>query len=358
MDGGLQITCAVAPLTNVSHDVIIPSKIVSDLQCLSSVNLPSYVVRDVDDTTTQTVEYAISNLTAYDCVTEAVDGDGNDDGVSDGSINHVCDMVDVTTDSNDNGTMFDDSRDDDIEISGDYIDYMLKDNKWLGGDKLVKEQHISQLCVTVAKCGQVLHLARDTVFNGHLGQRKPSDNGSNSSSQLTRELLIRLGLLLCTIFCWLLSATFFYFDPVFATAGRPQESRTDQRVVQGVISEPVETCMTIQHRFQQATDWARLHDEYGQIAYAHLHIIQSRDKTYWEDDTVIVLDVVATSKLCKRWHGPAAVVRVKSAHMQLHCRACNSDVCCGVQFPRKCLSLAFVDVPLVFRFRMYVAGCV
>ena len=314
MDGGLQITCAVAPLTNVSHDVIIPSKIVSDLQCLSSVNLPSYVVRDVDDTTTQTVEYAISNLTAYDCVTEAVDGDGNDDGVSDGSINHVCDMVDVTTDSNDNGTMFDDSRDDDIEISGDYIDYMLKDNKWLGGDKLVKEQHISQLCVTVAKCGQVLHLARDTVFNGHLGQRKPSDNGSNSSSQLTRELLIRLGLLLCTIFCWLLSATFFYFDPVFATAGRPQESRTDQRVVQGVISEPVETCMTIQHRFQQAADWARLHDEYGQIAYAHLHIIQSRDKTYWEDDTVIVLDVVATSKLCKRWHGPATVVRVKSAH--------------------------------------------
>lgn len=349
MDGALQITCAVAPLINVSHDVILPSKIVSDLQCLSSVNLPSYVVRDVDDTT------AVSNLTAAnDCATEAVDGDGNDDDVSDGSINHVCDMAAVMTDSNDNGTRFDDSRDDDIEISGDY---MLKDNKWFGSDKLVKEQRISRLCVPVAKCGQVLHvhMARDAVFNGHLGERKPSDNGSNFSSQSMRELLIRLGLLLCTICCWLLSATFFYFDPVFATAGRPQESRTDQRIVQGVILEPVETCITdLHHRFQQAVDWARLHAEYGQIAYAHHHIIQSRDKMCWEDDTVIiVLDMVATSKLCKWWHGPATVVRVKSAYSYL---VAHAIVMCAVAFSfLESVSLwHFVDVPLVFRLSVCV----
>jgi len=77
-------------------------------------------------------------------------------------------------------------------------------------------------------------------------------------------------------------------------------SRIDyQRVVQGVISEPVETYMTdLHHRLQQAADWARLHAEYGQLAYAHQHI-RFHDKTCWKDDTVIVVDVVATSKLCK-----------------------------------------------------------
>jgi len=79
VDDGLQITCAVAPLTNVSHDVILANEIVSDLQCLPSVNLSSYVVRDVDDITAQTNEYVVSNSTADGCVTEAVDDDDDDD---------------------------------------------------------------------------------------------------------------------------------------------------------------------------------------------------------------------------------------------------------------------------------------
>jgi len=347
----------------------------------------------------------------------------------------------------------------------------------------VEEQHVSQLCVPIAKRGQVLQLAHDSVFSGHLGERKTSerirlsfywpklkqdvqhyvsschgcqlrsrptkmdrvpitpitrvdvpfqvlnmdciglidppsaqghkyclnivdnctrwptvyalksltakavcdalvdlftnvgvpskiisDNGSNFNSQLTRELLTRLG---CS--------------PVFATPGHPQtsglverfnqtckdmlyhiiqehkrqwhriiplavwaprevpssttgtspymlvygrlprgplailkESWTGQRDVQSVLPKSIETHMAdLQYRLQQAADWARLHAEHGQAVYAYHHNLRSRDKTFYEGDTVIVLDEEATGKLCKRWHGPATVVRVKSTHSYL-----------------------------------------
>ena len=195
-----------------------------------------------------------------------------------------------------------------------------------------------------------------------------SDNGTNFSSQLTQELLRRLG---CS--------------PVFATPGHPQasglverfnktckdmlfhviqqhgrqwhrviplavwalrevpnattgvspymlvygrlprgplavlkESWTDQRDVSADLGKPVESYMTdLRARLKKAADWAELHARHGQEVYTHNHNLRSRDKRFDEGDKVIVLDDDATGKLCKRWQGPATVVRIKSPYSYL-----------------------------------------
>jgi len=141
-----------------------------------------------------------------------------------------------------------------------------------------------------------------------------SSNGTNFSSQLTQELLQRLE---CS--------------PVFAMPGHPQASglverfnrtcrdvlfrlvlrhgRQWSRVVPSArdvsagLSKPVGACMTdLRDCVKKTADWAELHARHGQDV----------DKRFDEGDKVVVLDDDATGKLCKRWQGPAAVVRVVS----------------------------------------------
>lgn len=208
----------------------------------------------------------------------------------------------------------------------------------------------------------------DLFTNVGIPSKIISDNGSNFNSQLTRELLRRLG---CS--------------PVFATPGHPQasglverfnksckemlyhviqehrrqwhkviplavwalrevpnattgvspyklvygrlprgplavlkESWTGQRDVKSVLQKPVEEYMVdLQRRLQQAADVARLQSDHSQMMYAHQHNLRSRDKLFAEGDSVIVLDNDVSGKLCKRWQGPATVVRVKSPHSYL-----------------------------------------
>jgi len=65
-------------------------------------------------------------------------------------------------------------------------------------------------------------------------------------------------------------------------------------------------------RLKKAADWAELHARHGQEVFTHNHNLRSRDKRFDEGDKVIVLDDDAAGKLCKRWQGPATVVRVIS----------------------------------------------
>ena len=56
-------------------------------------------------------------------------------------------------------------------------------------------------------------------------------------------------------------------------------------------------------RLKKAADWAELHARHGQDVNQHSD----------EGDQVIVLDDDAADTLCKRWQGPATVVRIKVA---------------------------------------------
>jgi len=70
-------------------------------------------------------------------------------------------------------------------------------------------------------------------------------------------------------------------------------------------------------RLKKAADWAELHARHGQEVYTHYYNLRSRDKRFDEGDKVIVDDGDAAGKLCKRWQGPATVVRVKSPYCYL-----------------------------------------
>ena len=141
-----------------------------------------------------------------------------------------------------------------------------------------------------------------------------SSNGTNFSSQLTQDLLRRLG---CS--------------PVVATPGHPQAagpvekfSRTckdvllrgvqrrgrrwrrvvpSARDVSAGLSKPVEACMIdLRVRLKKTADWAELYARHSQVV----------DKRSDEGDQEIVLDDDAADKLCERWRDPATVVRIMS----------------------------------------------
>ena len=68
---------------------------------------------------------------------------------------------------------------------------------------------------------------------------------------------------------------------------------------------------------KRAADWAELHTELKQREYAHNYNLRARDKHFSEGDKVIVFDDDVSGKLCKRWQGPATVVKVKSPYSYL-----------------------------------------
>ena len=141
-----------------------------------------------------------------------------------------------------------------------------------------------------------------------------SSNGTNFSSQLTQDLLRRLG---CS--------------PVVATPGHPQAAgpvkkfnrtckdvllrgvqrrgRRWRRVVPSArdvsagLSKPVEACMIdLRDRVIKTADSAELHARHSQDV----------DKRSDKGDQEIVLDDDAADKLCERWRDPATVVRIIS----------------------------------------------
>jgi len=169
------------------------------------------------------------------------------------------------------------------------------------------------LLVTFAK-GAVCDALLELFTNVGVPSKVIIDNGTNFSSQLTQELLRRLG---CS--------------PVFATPGHPQASRLVERFnrtckdvllrvvqrrgrrwhrvipsardVSAGLSKSVEACMTDLHdRWKKTADWAELHTRHGQDVNQHSD----------EGDHVIVLDSDAAGRLCKRWQDPATVVPVMS----------------------------------------------
>lgn len=493
---GVQVTCAVAPMSSVTHDVILPVDVVKDIQRLPTINVLSCMT-DVNVSGLKVIECNEGHVNDIGDEDDHIDNEGDDDDskghesnvTSDGqteiyNVDRLLDNTEMT---------------DQVELIKEQHDDPTLSNCWdmakvgKGGfvveqgllfhnDK-VEGQKVCQLCVPECRRASVMRLAHDSVFSGHLGQRKTrerirlsfywpamrqsvqqyvnschncqlrsrptkldrvpitpitrvevpfqvlnmdcigpidppsaqghrycltivdncsrwpavyalksltaravcdalldlfanvgipskivSDNGSNFNSQLTRELLTRLG---CS--------------PVFATPGHPQtsglverfnktckemlhhviqqhkrqwhkiipltawalreipnattgispyalvygrlprgplavlkESWIGQRDVMPILAKPVEQYMTdLQHRLRQAADWARLHAEHGQAVYAHNHNLRSRDKHFIEGDTVIVLDDEHSGKLSRRWHGPATVVRVKSPYSYL-----------------------------------------
>ena len=114
---------------------------------------------------------------------------------------------------------------------------------------------------------------------------------------------------------WYLTVQTHIQSPALRSTGGLEGVLDWSRDVKSVLPKPVEEYMTdLRRRLQQAADRARLHTDNSQMTYAH-HNLRSHDKQFAEGDNVIVLDDEASGKLCKRWQGPATVVRVKSPQL-------------------------------------------
>ena len=84
-----------------------------------------------------------------------------------------------------------------------------------------------------------------------------------------------------------------------------------------------------------ATELANSNSEHSQAMYSHHYNLRSRDKRFVEGDTVIVLDVDASSKTCRRWQGPATVFKVKMS-LQIICHVFSVSIHIDVLVVSKC----------------------
>ena len=80
-----------------------------------------------------------------------------------------------------------------------------------------------------------------------------------------------------------------------------KETWTGQRDVTSGLNQPVTDCLNdLRDRLRQAVDVATANSAVCQASYAHQYNLRSRDKRFAEDDQVIILDVDASGKMCKR----------------------------------------------------------
>ena len=85
---GVQVVCAIAPLTETSHSVVLSADVVADLECMPALNVMCVKVQSCDNK----VEHQSCNSYMNDCMVAEVDA--NDDDDDDESIISVVDNAD------------------------------------------------------------------------------------------------------------------------------------------------------------------------------------------------------------------------------------------------------------------------
>ena len=97
-----------------------------------------------------------------------------------------------------------------------------------------------------------------------------------------------------------------------------KESWTGERDVSMNLSKPVDEYLCeLKTKLETAANYAEQHAKNAQTEYTARYNLRSKDKQFSEGDQVIVLASDSSGKLCSRWHGPATVVKVKSPYSYL-----------------------------------------
>ena len=82
--------CAIAPLKETSHSVVLSADVVADLECMPALSVMSVKVQSCDDN----VECQSCNSYVNDCMVAEVDASNDDDDDDDESIVSVVDNAD------------------------------------------------------------------------------------------------------------------------------------------------------------------------------------------------------------------------------------------------------------------------
>ena len=168
---GIQVVCAVAPLKDVSHDLVLPLDIVADLEKLPTLNIMCVKVNDSYQTVCET------NIMEGEPDEICANAGENDDGNT-----HACDVLnadqlmpcDNSTNSNEliKAQMCDMSLASCWDMAKINKGNFVIDQGLLYHLDQVESQKVCQLCVPFCKRNVVMQMAHDSVFSGHLAERK------------------------------------------------------------------------------------------------------------------------------------------------------------------------------------------
>ena len=168
---GLQLVCAVAPLRDVSHDVILPMDVVVDLKHLPVVDAVCQVYGDDEcKFESNDVECTMTEVDAY----MVDDGDNNDS-----KYDSVTNANQLLSNRNEcgNGEMLRAQLDDDsLAVYCDMAkvdkDNFVTDCGLLYHRDQVGDQKVCQLCPPKCNRVTVMQVAHESVFSGHLAEEK------------------------------------------------------------------------------------------------------------------------------------------------------------------------------------------
>ena len=97
-----------------------------------------------------------------------------------------------------------------------------------------------------------------------------------------------------------------------------KESWTGERDLDPNFGKPVEEYLCdLKAKLETAAEFANQHAQRRQEGYAAHYNLRARDKKFLQGEQVIILAPENASKLSTRWQGPATVVEVKSPHSYL-----------------------------------------
>lgn len=97
-----------------------------------------------------------------------------------------------------------------------------------------------------------------------------------------------------------------------------KESWTGENDTGASLAQPVEDyLLDLRAKLSEAADFAQSHTEAAQQSYAAHYNLRARQKKFQEGDQVIILAPENTGKMGNRWQGPGTVVKVKSPYSSL-----------------------------------------
>ena len=165
---GIQVVCAVAPLKDVTHDAVLPIDTVIELERLHVLNVMSLEVMSttVDDC-------VLGGMARFMNKVKAVEDNENDDDCDNNVMN--TDRLHTTVLDNDEmrrAQLGDDSLSVCWEMAKLGKGNFIIDDELLYHIEQVEGQKVCQLCVPKSKRNVVLQMAHESVFSGHLVEKK------------------------------------------------------------------------------------------------------------------------------------------------------------------------------------------
>ena len=176
---GISVMCGVAPLVGTGHDVVLSSDVVRDIQQLPVATVSNILVGNA-------VTGNVCDC-KNECDAKGIHLDVDDDGIGD-----IANNVDVDDGSNSVQNIDNLLQTNESNVNDDLIIEQINDeslscywemaklnkgnfvieNGTLYHRDQVEGQRVCQLCVPICRRNSVMQLAHDSVFGGHLGERK------------------------------------------------------------------------------------------------------------------------------------------------------------------------------------------